>query len=195
MRFMLLFGCVGAAAALVGCTSPSLNPLVSEDVRIRDPGIVGVWAKAEEDSDDRSRYTITSEDGGYLLKWDEGGKPERRWSFLLAKLGDHVFADLTMTRPDAEKLEDRVGTVAVPTHSFMRVRREGDRMSVWVVNDDWLDEGLRAGTLKLAHARHGEGELLLTATTPELQAFFRQHAGTAAAWRDEFRLDRQKPTR
>lgn len=196
MRFMLLIVMAGALAA--GCTSPSLNPLVSEDVRAADPGLVGAWAKADGERDDGSRYSVAEDNGRYVLGWDSGepGKAARLWSFLLARLGDHVFADLTMTPDEARKLEDRAGTVAVVAHSFMRVRREGDRLSVWVVNDDWLDEGLRSGTLKLAHVRYDDGDrLLLTATTPDLQAFFREHAGNAAAWRDEFALNRVGPSR
>lgn len=194
MKNMILLAVLGVLSALTGCTAPSIHPLVSDEVRITDPGLVGVWVK--DDRDDRSRYHVAEENGRYVLQWElaEPGKPVRRWAFALARLGEHVFADLTLTDDDADRVKDLYGTIVIVGHCFMRVKREGDRLSVWVINDEWLDKGLRSGALTLDHVRQDD-DLVITASTPDLQAFFRRHASDPDAWRDEFRLVRENPSR
>ncbi len=195
MKTAILLVLMGVMATLLGCSSPSLYPLATDDVRTDDPGLVGVWTR--DDGDDRSRYHVTHDGERYLLKWEQPGsdKPVRRWVFELARLGDHLFADLTLASDDAEEMNQRFGTVAIVGHCFMRVRRDGDRLSVWIVNDDWLKAGLRSGTLTLAHARRKDGGTVITAPTPDLQSFFRAHADNPDAWRDEFTLVREKASR
>lgn len=159
------------ALVLVGCSTPSLNPLASADTTLADPGIVGEWI---DDSDKPSVYAVTAAgDTKYHLAGTEtGGKGEISLDFTLVRLDGVTYADLTMPKTDFEKAAQRHGTTVVPAHVFVRLARDGDTLTIRPLNDDWLQDGLKAGTIALAHAKVDD-TMVLTASTEDLQKFFK----------------------
>lgn len=97
---------------------------------------------------------------------------------MLVKIGDSTYADMSMPADEIEQASERHGFTFIPAHVFVRLDREGDTVSIRLLDDDWLKQGLKDGTLTLGHTVL-DGTPVLTAPTAELQAFFKAHADKA----------------
>jgi len=177
------------AAILGGCSTPSLNRLSSEETLTKDDGLVGQW----QENDDGDIYLVLAGDkGSYRLLGIPEDKDEATltFEFRLMKLGEHRFIELTPAEGARKELGDRFGTTVVPVYVFMKVLRDGDSLKVWQVDGDWLTDGLEKGDHKLGFAK-GEGDtIVLTASTGELQEFFKKHAADDRAFEKPMLLKR-----
>ena len=181
---------ISALATLLigGCTVPSLNPLATPETTITDQDLVGRWGDGE--NDDTTYVVSQAGDTAYQLKCipKEAGKRPLEFEMTLVKLTDSRFIDLTVTKTGVDELNDRYGTVAIPAHIFMKVKRKGDELTVWMIKNDWLIDGLKSGELKLTHAaiiraaNDDKQDYVLTGATTELQNFVRKNAENEAAW-------------
>jgi hypothetical protein len=184
----------GLLMLLAGCTTPSLNAMATEDTLATDTGLAGQWQEAGKDD---TLYIVTAgPDKTYRLLAvpDDADEKPAEFSFHLVRLGSHDFIDMTVPKHAAEELGERHGTTVIPAHVFMKVLREGDELKVWQVSNDWLHDGIKNGTLTLGHALMGEDDnLVLTAPTTELQAFFRKYAPDKKAFEEPMTLKRLAP--
>jgi hypothetical protein len=178
----LLALCVAAALALLvgGCTTPSLNPLATPETVVTDQDLVGTWIDPE--SMDETYVVTTSGKDAYELKCipKDTSKRTLEFSFQICRLADTRFIDLTVTKASGDELNDKYGSVVVPAHVFMKMRRERDQLTVWMIKDEWLKDGLKSGEVKLAHATLKEPgddkeSYVLSGSTSELQLFFRNN--------------------
>jgi hypothetical protein len=193
---LFLFAAAAFALLMGGCTTPSLNALATDETTVTDDELVGTWVDVNKD--DSATYVVT--DAGkstYHLKCmpKEAGKHPLEFSFLICKLADTRFIDLTVTKADGEALGNKYGTTVVPAHAFMKIKRTRDELKVWQVKDEWLKDGLKSGEIKLAHAavtKPGEedGTYVLTGPTAELQRFFRQNAESEELFDKEMTFQR-----
>ena len=189
MKLLLSAVLLTMASLLPGCSTPSLNPLASADAVIVDDGLTGVWAPVEENGKEpKERYIIAlAEKKAYSLKITKNEKDERdlEFSIQLVKLADHHFLDMTVSEKDRDEIGERWGTTAAPMHNFFKIKRDGDTLTVWSIDDEYLEKALKGGTLKLDHALYGEDkDVVLTASTTDLQAFFKAHAGSTTLFRE-----------
>ena len=179
---------LAAMASVVACV-PSLNPLYTDADLVLDEAILGSWVDDEdaswlfEQATEKS-YLLTHHPKEVfgLLASEEPGKPVR-FEAHLVRLGDDLFLDLY---PDSHPSADDLGNhlvVAhlVPAHTFSRIWIDETGVKIGMLDPDWLDEALAARDIEIAHQRGEEG-ILLTATTPELQAFARSFADDAKAY-------------
>ncbi|HYE60365.1 MAG TPA: hypothetical protein VD997_00080 [Phycisphaerales bacterium] len=195
MKTLLAALLVLAAMIVTGCSTPSLNALASDETVVADTGIVGTWEPVNEDGKEAEEYYVVSDAGEktYTVKLvKEGEEKGMQFSMQLVKLGDHQFIDLTMTRTDRDEVGERFGTMAAPMHNFFRCKRNGDALQIWPLEHDALEKGLKDGTFKLGHAEHGkEKKVVLTASTEDLQAFFKANAEHKDLWGDIGTLKRK----
>lgn len=188
MKTLLSLVLVGAAALLFGgCTTPSLNALATPETTVTDQELVGRWIDPEDA--DTTYVVTTAGENTYELKCipKDASKRPLQFSFQLCRLADTRFIDLTITKAAADDLGEKYGTCALAAHVFMKMRRKGDDLTVWQMKNDWLNDGLKGGEVKLAHATirpPGEDKenYVLTGSTSELQSFFRRNAETEEAW-------------
>ena len=84
----------------------------------------------------------------------------------------------------------------IPSHLFLRLEIEGDKLRLAILDGDWLKKELRGGRVALAHERIGDErsgrEILLTASTRELQRFMLAQGGNAKAFPEPGDLMRQR---
>jgi hypothetical protein len=165
-----------AAAFLSGCSTPSVHPVWSKDKDLTDPALVGAWAPAEKDS--KELYTVTRQGDAYHLVYKKTEKPEetREFDVRLVKLGAYRFADVTMPESAQRELSDRWAMFALPVHTFLRYSIDGDRLHIWCLDRKEFEAGLKAKTFTLAHTRTDDDTVLITAETPDIQAFLGTHA-------------------
>ncbi len=188
MKTALLAVC---AAILAGCSVPSLNPLYSKDVIADDPGLEGSWASekgevfAKVARTGPGEYTVAAALMGDNA--DERPRPEVLTARLV-KLGETTFIDLVLHEEQRSDLTRDHNFLAVRTYQILKIKRDGDTLTVWGPEYDRYKSLLTSGESKLDHLRlsdhDGGPELVITAPTPDLQAFFKAHADDQALFND-----------
>lgn len=190
-RARMLATMIAATISLGGCYV-SLHPLVTDDVRVFEPRLVGTWESKGDKADtwtfrpaggeSPSRYDIEIVDDGHAAQFS--GELARFDGLLVLdlKLGDNEQQCGSL---DNDWFQMHV----VGVHSFMRVGLDGDNLTLNLLDGDWLDEAIEAKKMVIAHEHvddnhnpheaggqdvHGSDDRkLLTAPTRELQALVR----------------------
>lgn len=171
MRFTTLLMLVAGAAILTGCTSTvSIHPLYTSQDLVADPSLEGTWAEQ-----DGEIWQIHKSGDGYdvtvLHKGDSPGT--EAFNVHLLRLKESEFADVT------SKSNPSLG---ITGHLFARISLQGDELLVALVNDDWMRKTVEAGLAPQSAKGESEEQIILTASTSDLQRFFLLHAADADAW-------------
>lgn len=186
----LASGAAVAVAALVTACVPSVHPFYTEASLASDPDLEGSWAEPGKETE---KWRFSREGGGgkgfRLVFTDEQGR-EGAFAAHLFDLEGGRFLDLFPEEPK-EIGNEFYKYHLLPTHTLMRVARDGDTLNLAVHNPRWVDDHLKANPDALAHERT-EGRLVLTASTAELQDFLREHAESPEFFGDPFTLKRRK---
>lgn len=191
-RGVVMFAGLLMVLGLGACSTPSLNGLATPETTVKDPGLLGMW----RDADEKDKVYVVTEDENDSYRVTMAGKGEDgpvTFVMTLVDLGPSRFADLTVTAAQAKEMFSKHGRMVQPMHIFMRIARTDDTVKLHQLDEKWLTEGLEKGTLKLAYVkvtRDGDTSNVLSASTAELQAFFKEHAGTKAAWDKAVELTR-----
>ena len=182
-------------AFFTGCV-PSLHPLYTQEDLVFDPGLIGMWSPVEE-SEHGEVWTFTKDgETGYrlLIEVKEDSAAERaEFDVHLLKLGDHMFLDFYPKQPKFNN--DFYMMHLVPAHSFFKVFIEGDILKLVMLDYEWLEKKLEKRKVKLKHERLEDGPIVLTASTKELQKFFKKYADNKDAFPNPGLMRRIKETK
>lgn len=186
-RLKQMAGLVVMAGILAtgGCVR-SLNPIVAPADRVFDPALVGTWRS--EDGKQTWVFAKSGDNGYALVYTDAEGRPAQ-FKASLARLGDDLFLDFFPDEP-AQHPNGFYQWHVLTTHSFVHLGQLGSSLRMRFPDADWLKGVLRDDPGALQHA-FVDDELILTAPTPALQAFWRKHAATDGAFESPVRLRRQ----
>lgn len=180
------------AMLIGGCTPPSLHPLATPETTIADQGLIGSWS--EDHGNATYVVSPTGDEKVYRLTIvphnDDGAISEAE--LRIVKLGDGRYADLSPTKAQRDGAAKVEGKMFIPGHCIASVRRTGDSVVVRQLSSDWVKDALTGGGQTLAHALV-DGDVIITAPTPELQAFVTRIAGVDKAWEKPVTLLRLKP--
>ena len=146
---------------------PSLYPLYTERDQVFDPGLVGVWVAVDDGHE--TIWTVTKSGDGYEMVDVEEDEDPAKFEVRLVKLGGQTFLDLFPAPQEPNNGLYRLHVIRA--HTFMKVTLDGDNLGVMMLDQDWLKNALKAGDSPLAHQKLADGDLLLTAPTPDLQDF------------------------
>lgn len=166
---MKTIGLVAAAAILVfaaGCIR-SIQPFYTEEDVIFDPGLVGTWS--EEGSKETWEFSKGNENEYRLVYTDDKGK-SGAFVIHLLKIDGKMFMDFFPEDPDLPQ-NDFYRFHLLPVHSFAYVAQIAPSLRMSFPDPDWLKETLAADPQAIAHERI-EGDIILTASTRKLQAFW-----------------------
>ena len=160
---------------LVGCV-PSVLPIYGDDDLIFDPALVGVWTT--EDSSEV--YIVTAGTGrmprfSYEVEFIDEECDRGRFIMQLVSLGGSKFLDVYPVERDDEGL-------LLPAHVFFWIDEQvGSTAMLRTMNPDWLKQYLEEDPDGIAHVEVSD-DIVLTATTPELQRFYFEHRQTPDAF-------------
>jgi hypothetical protein len=177
----LLLPLLALTLFFVACV-PSLQPLYTAETTVFREELIGIW-KEEPQKEDSWTFT-KGENNTYKLTIREDNSSSILEAHLV-KLGEHLFLDLY---PASEPLENaKFGAfyraALVPGHLIIKVKL-GEKLQLQLTEQERLSEFLKANPKALAHTFVEGDRLVLTATTAELQAFFKKHADTKTLWGD-----------
>lgn len=184
MRIRTIMVALGLAVLVAGCV-PSLHPLFTEEDLVYDPALVGTWA--EEEGEDIWIFR-KSGDNAYDLIYSQKGVPAR-FDAHLVRIEEFLFLDTYPGEPDIKN--DFYVVHLVPAHTLSRIWIEGDILRYAMLNLGWLKRMITEKKVDIAHERVDK-EIVLTASTKELQEFFFKYAEDEEAFPDPKELHRQK---
>ena len=171
-KIILVFGLIWA-----GCV-PSWNPLYTEKDLMFDPLLVGAWTPVEAQEGSKETWLFTK--GGdklyQLQQTDEEGR-KAGFEVRLVKLKDHRFLDLYLTKVEGDdvKLNAWAGFSLAPAHLILKVEQVEPALKIAAMNPDWMKKFVKQHPDPIAHSVVLDGNIVLTASTSELQRFVLGH--------------------
>ena len=190
MRTTQILVTFGIAVLMTGCVPTlSLHPLFTDKDSAFDPALLGAWAETESSEDTFIFQRSQDKANGYELTISENGVPAR-FEARLVRLGDHAFLDVAPQVPDL-KNETYLLHLLPFSHTFSRIRVEGDVLRVATLKSDWVKEMIDRKKVKIGH-QSLEDVILLTAPTETLRKFAMQYAENDQAFSITTELHRRK---
>ena len=144
-----------------------------------DPLLAGAWTpiEAKEGSKETWAVTTVSEKLFQLQQTDEEGR-KAVFEVRLAKLGERRFLDLYLIKAESDdvNLNALASMSLVPAHLILKVEQIGPTLKIAAMNPSWLKEFLKQHPDAIAHRVVLDGNVVLTASTSDLQKFVLEHA-------------------
>jgi len=180
MRKPIILLLVFVFASFLGCV-PSLNPFYTEKDVVFDQKLVGAWT---EDDGSNDTWTFTREgDRQYKLVITEGDQASSFTAHLF-RIGEQRFLDLF---PDKSALEEWkqsafYKSALIRGHFAIKVSSIEPELQMSMLDVEWLGKLLEQEPKAVQHHKTPDGELVLSASTMELQQFLLKHVKTPNAW-------------
>lgn len=183
----------------------SLHPLYTDKDLIDKKELVALWKDRTGTywrffkADDSKLYRLRCRSHNYSAIYTAG----------LVKFGDNYFMDLQMEEnpisdeeaarkkkadasddPNVAKGsndENNVGFLAynVPGHNFYKLAFKDDKIYVYPFNDDYLEDLFKQRKIRIKHEKVESDLTVLTASTKELQDFFKKYGNDPKLFKDE----------
>ena len=175
-KILLLLGC---ALALAGCV-PSWNPFYTDKDLAFDPALAGTWRPVEAKAGSQETWAFKTDDNTryQLTQTDEQGR-QATFDARLFKLKGQRFLDLYLTKVEGGqlKLNDWASISLVPAHLLLKVEQIEPTLKLAAMNPDWMQKYLKKNPDAIAHRIVSDGDVVLAASTGELQQFILAHQG------------------
>jgi len=169
MKFAILAVAAGAAL-MTGCDTNmlmSLDPFVTPEQAVFEPGLVGVWANGNAGDSDLC-IIRQSGDAGYKITYVGGKDANLVLDALLFRAGDTTVMDLT---------QSDTGDFAIAAHIPVRVWIEGNQFRWAYLDSEWL----RQKASQQLPSRLVEKRTLLAAPGNATRGFLMKYAGEEQA--------------
>ena len=176
MKNIFRFAALGFLLILTSCV-PSLNPLYTDDDLISDDNLLGVWMDAE--ATESWAFTASGEKEYRLVYTDEKGK-KGEFKARLLRIEGKTFLDLMPVKPESAQ-NDFYKANFLPTHTFVQINQSAPNAQISYLEPEWLKAFLDKNPAVIRHEKIS-GEILLTASTRELQKFLLAHLNTPGAF-------------
>ena len=170
----------------LGSCIPSLFPLYFEKDLITNSDLIGIWK--EDDSPNTWAFYPDEDKKSYNLWFTENDGREGVLGIFethLFKLGNNYFFDFFPGEND--ELDEKINTLMefhlVPAHTFAKVEISKDTIKILQFDMDHMEELLENGKIRIRHVRVDDN-IILTASTKELQEFFIKYSEDEDAFID-----------
>ena len=162
---------------LAGCV-PSWNAFYTGKDVVFDQALLGVWRpiQAKESSKEDWAFTQSADQVYRLAQTDEEGR-KADFEARLFKLKEQRFLDLYLTKLDGDDLKVNAwaGISLVPAHLLLKVEQIEPTLKLAAMNPDWMQKFLKQHPDTIAHRTVSDGDIVLAASTAELQKFVLDH--------------------
>jgi hypothetical protein len=203
----------GLAALLGGCVPVlSLQPLFTRQTLVFDEQLLGTWVDDANDPDITWQFSRLESGAADELpdeleelsekvyRLNLRDEENRRGTFVavLVKLDGQLFLDVFADefpsgQEDIEKMPLFYNAFFfVRAHTFIKVDAAGSRLKLRLTNDDKLQKLIEADP-NAVPAVAADNRIVLTASTPKLQAFVTRYADDERVFADEVVLERPRP--
>ena len=168
-----------------GCIR-SLHPIYTEKDIVFEPDLIGQWS--EDNSKEQWTFSKKGENSYTLVYTDDKGR-QGCFNAHLAKLNGNLFLDIF---PEELKIEenDFYKFHLLPVHTFLYVKQIVPSLQMSYPDLDWLKKFIEDNPNAIRHQKI-DGEIILTASTKELQAFWLKHLNTKVVFKDTSNMKRK----
>jgi hypothetical protein len=164
------------AGVLCGCV-PSLHCLFTDKELVFEEKLLGIWAEDNsEETWEFKRYSDEADKTYKLIYTDSDGQAGE-FAAKLGKLDKMMYLDLYPEAPDINAndfyIHDLLGV-----HTFMKIEQIEPTLQMRLMSPDKMKEMLEANPNLIKHEilEERDSQVLLTASTKELQRFIIEHA-------------------
>jgi hypothetical protein len=168
----------------------SIHPLYTDKDVVFDPGLVGTWIDPTDKDEPISFERGPGDSYKAITRLVNDVNVEQIFEARLVKLNGRLFLDAVQTKNRISGKEEDMG-IAIPGHLFARVSIQGDTLGLDLLDEDWIKDQLEAGKISIAHEDEGDN-VVLTASTADLQKFVVAHADDEKAFPKSGPLQRKK---
>ena len=185
------------AVLLGGCVPVmSLNPLYEQKNIIFEQKLLGVWMDDVNDPEiiwDFNRPDPNKNE--YRLVYTDDKNKKGSFKVHLVKLKERLFLDVYPDNFPSGKDEADMNLpynafFFAPTHTFVKVNSIEPLLNIQVTEDDDLEKLLKEDPNAIEYVDLGQGALVLTSSTKEIQAFVLKYADDKRLFTDEVKLIR-----
>jgi hypothetical protein len=194
-RYYIVLPIAVLAAFLSGCATYSLHPFYKPDENTLEPGLVGAWMAV-----DKTKITIeANKDETYEAEvMDSDSNSCYRYTVRLIRVGNNLFADSILEEESLSGKDFNLPYGVAPLHFLYKVSLNGDTLRMSLLNHDWLVKQFQAKRISVAHeymdesADPQDSNILLTASSADLQKFIQQIGDNPDAFEEPDTMQRQK---
>ena len=176
-----------------GCVVRSLHPLYTNKDLVFDPALLGEWTP----KDSNASWTFTKRSEKQYTVVVHSNEDNQKAVFIghLARINGVLFLDIV---PDGSAREgDPYDGTMLPVHLFARVLRIQPTLQVALLNVGWLEEHLKENPAAIKHEKVKDADvegdqIVLTASSEDLQRFLIAHLKTTGAFHEPMEFTRPK---
>lgn len=170
---------------IAGCV-PSLQPFYTEKDLVADYALLGEWLYKNGEF----KFTFTQDKGMVYELMVAGGDSEKYYSVHLMKLKDTYFLDIYPKNGLGAKKYIFGNSCYVPAHAVGIVVIKDNSLHINMLNPITLEYLLKNKKIILHHEYFGDN-ILLTASTSELQRFLLRHRDEKGLFSSVYKLERK----
>ena len=160
-----------AAALILGGCIPSLHPLYTDDTLVFDEALLGKWISTGDNDEQIWQFSKAGENE-YELRILQDDKEGRFEAHLLELDGTRYLDLYPAENKSLENLNDVYKMHLVAAHTFMIVNLSESNLQL-----NWfMHELLEDDPNLLQHEKVNKDQIILTASTEDLQRFVIEHA-------------------
>jgi hypothetical protein len=164
-------------AVLLGGCVPSVHSLFTGKDLIFEGKLLGVWTEDNSKETWEFKRYSNKEDKRYKLIYTDSDGRAGEFVAGLGKLNDMTFLDLYPSEADVNA-NDFYKHHLLGVHTFMKIDQTEPTLQMRIMNPDKMKEMLEADPNLIRHEilEERDSQILLTASTEELQRFMIEHA-------------------
>jgi hypothetical protein len=190
---MASFATFLSIALLVSCVTYSIHPLYDDETAIFEPTLIGTWIDPAA-SQNPAKIVFTKGDGSaYIATYfdpDDHPAVTNLFDAHVVKFSGRLFLDAVQTGVRVSG-QDAPAEYTIASHLIARVSIDEDKLHLDFLDDSWLRDGFATGKVTLPH-EVVDGDVVLTASTADLQNFVSEHANDDEAFPPSHPLIRAK---
>lgn len=188
-RCAVLAGLGAVGLILAGCVVTSVYPFYTDKDLAFEPSLLGEWVGADE-APKPGEFVRVERLGklGYVATVFTADSTNSVICHLF-RLNKQLFLDSCPTNDSLDH---------IPVHQVSKVTQLQPELETADLKYDWLEALLKQNPKALRHTRvrekadeSGDGRIVLTADTAELQKFLRAHLTNTNAWQQPSRVKRR----
>jgi hypothetical protein len=181
-----------ALSCLSGCAY-SIHPVATQEVIVDEPDLSGTWKTLQPEKGIRVGIDAVvcnkmgkERPGAYLLKIEgETGDKTPMLRAQLLKLGDIVYLEVSLVDTQQDQMPAKNKTTF---YKLYRIEVDKNELSVFISNDPAVLNTARKERLGVVKK---DNEWVITASSLELQQFYRDHGDEFFGKKSTFRVQKQ----
>lgn len=180
----------------------TLHPIFTTKDIVYEPNLIGTWKTenqgtkgfviitnlAGDNSIELPEKISTIKQKGYLISYqDEDGKSTEQYIAFLARIGKHRYFDyFPADKKDNETIDEFFASHFVKMHTSYRVDISKDgSFELSQLDELYVTKLINEKKLRISHEKDANGNIVITASTDELQQYIIKYGDEPGAYGNE----------